>query len=153
MLYCREHEAEHLRPDADTEAANLWRLAAQITTYGDCWIASGPPSGRDGKYVYFIPEGGSSKAPWLAHRVAWGLMVGGHKQGLELDHLCGNPACVSPAHLQPTRHGENLKRRKHRAKVTNWEAVGLPGVQRFAVNHGLPLPHLPQDHSGYAQAA
>lgn len=154
VFYCREHEAEHLRPDADTEAANLWRLNAQITTYGDCWIALGPPAGRDGKYTYLTPEGGSDAAPWLAHRVAWDLLAGGHRKGLELDHAkCpGGPACCSPAHLQPVTHSENQRRRYRRDEWINWEAVGLPEVQRFAAHHGLPLPHRQdrtQDHTAY----
>lgn len=141
VFYCREHEAEHLRSTSAIEAANLWRLAAQIATRGDCWLASGRAAGRDGRYTYFTPEGGSDAAPWLAHRVMWDLLAGGHKQGLELDHLCGNPSCVSPAHLQPTRHAENLRRRKQRPEAVNWEAASLPAVQRFAAEHGLPLPH------------
>jgi hypothetical protein len=30
--------------------------------------------------------------------------------GLELDHLCRNPSCVNPDHLEPVPHVENLRR-------------------------------------------
>jgi HNH endonuclease len=46
----------------------------------------------------------------LAHRVVYELLVGPIPEGLELDHLCRNPACVNPEHLDPVTHRENLAR-------------------------------------------
>jgi hypothetical protein len=45
-----------------------------------------------------------------AHRIAFSLLVGPIPSGLELDHLCRNPICVNPAHLEPVSHAENLRR-------------------------------------------
>lgn len=45
-----------------------------------------------------------------AHRVAYELMVGPIPDGLVLDHLCRNPECVNPAHLEPVTHQENIRR-------------------------------------------
>lgn len=46
-----------------------------------------------------------------AHVYAW-ERANGHPvpQGLELDHLCRNPSCVNPDHLEPVSHYENLLR-------------------------------------------
>ena len=33
-----------------------------------------------------------------------------HSQGMELDHLCRNRACVNPAHLEPVSTRENVHR-------------------------------------------
>lgn len=47
-----------------------------------------------------------------AHRVAYGLLVSEIPAGLELDHLCRNPNCVNPVHLEPVTHRENMLRGK-----------------------------------------
>lgn len=45
-----------------------------------------------------------------AHRVSYELIVGKIPDGLDLDHLCRNPGCVNPAHLEPVTHRENVRR-------------------------------------------
>ena len=46
----------------------------------------------------------------MAHRVAYELLVSRIPKGLELDHLCRNPTCVNPSHLEPVTHKENALR-------------------------------------------
>ncbi len=45
-----------------------------------------------------------------AHRVAYECMVGPIPPGLVIDHLCRNPRCVNPEHLEPVTHAENIRR-------------------------------------------
>lgn len=45
-----------------------------------------------------------------AHRVGYELLVGPIPAGLVLDHLCRNPPCVNPQHLEPVTDGENVRR-------------------------------------------
>jgi hypothetical protein len=46
----------------------------------------------------------------LAHRISYILLVGPILDGLELDHLCRNPQCCNPAHLEPVTGKENKAR-------------------------------------------
>jgi HNH endonuclease len=45
---------------------------------------------------------------FAAHRVVYTLLVGPVPDELVMDHLCRNPSCVNPAHLEPTTNYQNV---------------------------------------------
>lgn len=70
-----------------------------------CWLWMGAknPSG----YGYI---GGPHQSMLLVHRVSYERHVGPIGDGLHLDHLCRNRACLNPLHLQPVTATENTLR-------------------------------------------
>lgn len=47
---------------------------------------------------------------YQAHRLFYEHHIGPIPVGFELDHLCRNPRCVNPSHLEPVTHQENVRR-------------------------------------------
>lgn len=45
-----------------------------------------------------------------AHRLSYEASKGPIPKGYDLDHLCRNPRCINPDHLEPVTHGENMRR-------------------------------------------
>ena len=78
------------------------RMVRKIDASGDCWQWLGVLTVRGGYGQ--VSVGGRMKT---AHRIIYGLLVGAIPEGLTLDHLCRNTACVNPAHLEPVTHREN----------------------------------------------
>jgi hypothetical protein len=98
----------------------LERFLAKVDKNGPngCWIwlASKGPNG----YGQFCLEG---TRPLGAHRVALKLFRGvdimyGH--ALTIDHLCHNPICVNPDHLEVVPQAVNTARRR---RSRGWKLV------------------------------
>ena len=81
-----------MRPD---RVERFWQ---KVDASGDCWIWMG----SRGDHGYGTFNGASN-----THRFAWELLVGPIPPGLHLDHLCRNPPCVNPDHLEPVTPREN----------------------------------------------
>lgn len=45
-----------------------------------------------------------------AHRYSYEINVGKIPKNYHIDHLCMNPPCVNPNHLDPVTRGENIRR-------------------------------------------
>jgi hypothetical protein len=71
----------------------------------DCWIWQGNKSPKGYGVMYF-----DGRPMVRAHQVAYQLIVGPIPNGLQLDHLCRNPSCVNPKHLEPVTCKENVLR-------------------------------------------
>jgi hypothetical protein len=86
---------------AGTPEERFW---AKVDANGVCWewLAGKLPTG----YGSFRVNGKSL----YAHRFAWETLMGPIPAGLVLDHLCRNPSCVNPDHLEPVTDKVNINR-------------------------------------------
>lgn len=81
---------------------------------GGCWLWTAATARGYGQFW------NEDRKVVRAHRWAYEALVGTVTEGLELDHLCRERACVNPAHLEPVTHGENVRRsplHAHRVKT------------------------------------
>lgn len=73
-------------------------------TQAGCWVWGGALTTAG------YPTIGMNAKTHYVHRLLYELKKGPIPDGLELDHLCKNPPCVNPDHLEPVTHKVNTLR-------------------------------------------
>lgn len=89
-------------PTFDSRSPEL-RFWPKVSKSDGCWDWTGATIRGYGAFRY------QGKVAY-AHRVAYELLAGPIPDGLTIDHLCRNPLCVRPDHLEPVTQGENTRR-------------------------------------------
>lgn len=104
--YCIKHYARVRMhgtptPDYPTTADRFWAKVEKTET---CWLWTGAKN--------TMGYGGISVKGTMipAHRYSYELLREAIPEGLHIDHLCRNPSCVNPDHLEPVTCKENVLR-------------------------------------------
>lgn len=103
----------------------LWCLMRWVQWPRDpvknCWIWQGTTVNGTGTYGRFYYEGRRT----MAHRSSWELWNNQKiPAGQVMRHLCHNPQCVNPRHLEPGSQKQNMEdmrranRQGYRSKLT-----------------------------------
>ena len=115
------------------------RFWEKVETGHDCWNWTGAKSFGYGKFW----TGGEVRA-W-AHRVSWELEHGPIPDGMSVDHICHNTACVKPSHLRlatKKQNAENLA-----APYAN-SSTGERGVhRRLSGRYSVRVNHNGKQHN------
>ena len=94
-----------------TAAASVANSSSTVEKF-DKYVAKGDSCWEWGGYRH----GNGYGAIWhegkqvLVHRWSYEHFVGPIPDGLTIDHLCRNRACVNPAHMEPVTSRENTRR-------------------------------------------
>lgn len=125
--FCHRHYELHRR-NGDLPRVRITDPVGRFWSYvdrsGDCWVWTAAKS-----------TGGYGRVYWQgrllqAHRVAYELEREPIPEGLEIDHLCRNRACVNPQHMEPVTTRTNLLR---------GEGVAAMKARRTHCDHGHEL--------------
>lgn len=81
----------------------FWTKVKTPSGIGECWLWQA--SKRSGYGVFSIGHKTVS-----AHRFTYQRIIGPIPVGYSIDHLCRNPACVNPYHLEPVTQRVNILR-------------------------------------------
>jgi hypothetical protein len=90
----------------DLRSVNKERFWAKVHKATTCWIWTGRTT-RGDYGAAFVP---SARTYTSAHRVAWVLAGNDLDPARQIDHLCRNPLCVRPDHLDLVKGAVNNAR-------------------------------------------
>lgn len=105
-----------IRPQGGSTEERFW---SRVETGPSCWLWTGAQV--TGGYGILLESGAEVRA----HRLSYELHYGVIQEGLVIDHMCHNPACVNPSHLRAVPQQWNAQ---NLGKINSNSTTGVRGV-------------------------
>jgi hypothetical protein len=116
------------------------RFLQRIDVTRGCWVWTGSTvatNPRHPRYRYGTIRAAHQASWTYAHRAAYEMFIGPIPDGMTVDHICFNPLCVNPAHLQLLTRSENSARKGF---LNGHGTFALACETRDTCKHGHPWP-------------
>lgn len=84
------------------------RVWAKVKKGPGCWVWQG--GGDNGHGRITVHEAGKPDRRLAVHRLTYEWAKGPIPPGFTIDHLCRNPICVRPKHLEAVTNAVNIQR-------------------------------------------
>ena len=98
-----------------------------------CWLWQGTKNKKGyGQIGVGVANGGTVQV----HRFSYENHVGAIPDGMTIDHLCRNPSCVNPEHLEPATIADNVRRGGNAVKTHCKNGHPLQGENCFRQSGG-----------------
>lgn len=88
---------------------NLNSFWAKVRKTDGCWFWTGAHTVAGYGYVYSAGGTHASRTRAYTHRVSYELSKGKIPAGMVVRHMCHNPKCVNPAHLDIGQQKDNVQ--------------------------------------------
>lgn len=128
--YCNGHYRQwkcgiplHELASANRGLTTVQRIDAYSATEGDCQVWTGYRDALGYGRITLTEDGG--KRTRLVHRLNFTIRVGPIPRGMDIDHMCHNPSCIKPSHLQVVDRRRNAE---NRAGAQRNSRSGVRGV-------------------------
>ena len=110
--FCAKHYQRFLKygdPHAGITKYSGWReaLEKRVARDGDCIVWTG----HKNQHGYGRVQVGGNRLR-VVHHLAWEQAHGPVPEGMEIDHVCFNRACINVDHLRPVTKSDNARHRR-----------------------------------------
>lgn len=124
-----------MQPRGRSVPERFWQKVDTSAGPEGCWVWTGAAD----NYGYGrIRIGGRDGSTQKAHRVSYEFINGPIPFGLEIDHRCGRPECVNPAHLRTATHAENMQNLRGAKRNSK---TGVRGVSPYRDRYRATVVH------------